>query len=274
MTYEQQYLANLQDILQHGVKEFNERTGIATYRLPATQIVVDLQQEFPILRSKKVAWKVAADEVFWMFQKQSNNINDFNSKIWDQWADETGSIGKTYGYQLSLPMQDKGQTYLNQIDYILTRLAKNPSDRQCVLDMWNPQDLHEMNLPPCVYSSIWSIIDGKLNCMVVQRSADYPVGVPFDTLEYAMLTHMFARHLGVQVGTLTHVIADSHIYENQLEGVKTQLARIESPELDTDVFPQFVFNENAPKSFWDMSISDFDIVDYNPMGYIKFEVAV
>lgn len=276
IPYESQYIINLRNILTQGKKEFNERTGISTYRLPSSVIIVDLQNEFPILKSKKVNWKVAINEVFWMFQKQSNNVNDLGGHIWDSWADEDGSIGKTYGYQLRQSMKVKGEEFKNQVDYVLKRLKENPSDRQCVLDMWNPAELGEMNLPPCVFSSVWSIIDGRLNCMVVQRSADYPVGVPFDTLEYAILTHLFARHLGVEVGRLTHVMADSHIYENQVDGVKEQIERRFYLDKLNKIKNEakLIFKENAPTDFWKIKPEDLEIVDYDPLPPIKFEVAV
>jgi len=271
--YEEQYIYRLKDILDNGIVEKNERTGIMTYRIPSSIFNIDLQRELPILRSKKIAWKTALDEVFWIFQKQSNNVHDLNSKIWDNWADENGSIGKTYGYQVKTFTQDKISIYPNQVAYVLQRLGNNPSDRQCVIDMWNPRELFEMNLPPCVYSSVWSIINGKLNCMVVQRSADYPVGVPFDTLEYAMLTHLFARHLGVGVGKLTHVMADSHIYEDQVPGVLEQIRRYQSSDYPVIPTPKLVFKTDKT-NFWDMTEDDIEIVDYEPMDAIKFNVAV
>ena len=271
MRYEQQYLHNLSSILLTGKWEKNERTGIETFRIPSTSIIVDLSEEFPILQSRYINWKVAARELFWIFQKNSNNIHELGSKIWDKWADADGSIGKTYGYQVGLPTYARNGDFNNQVEYVLKTLAKDPSSRQAVIDMWNPQDLAEMNLPPCVYSSVWSIINGKLNCMVVQRSADYPVGVPFDTTQYALLTHLFARHLGVAPGILTHVMADSHIYANQLPGVKTLMEIWESGVILQT--PVLKFREDAPTNFWKITIDDIIIDNYESTNIIKFEVA-
>ena len=145
-------------------------------------------------------------------QKQSNNIHELGNNIWNSWADESGSIGKAYGYQVSKPITVDGKTYKSQVHYVLERLSNDSSDRRAVIDLWNVDDLGEMNLSPCCYSSIWTITDGKLNCMLVQRSADFLVGVPFNTTQYAILTHLFARHLNVEPGQLTHVMADAHIY--------------------------------------------------------------
>lgn len=278
-SYESQYISNLDAIMRCGVREKNERTGIITRRVPSTQIIVDLEKEFPILVSKKVNWKVAVDEILWIMQKQSNRTSELNSHIWDAWTGEDGTIGKSYGYQVGQKVKRKAwEVYDNQVSYILETLKKDPSNRQCVIDMWNVSELGEMNLVPCVYSSVWNIIDGRLNCMLVQRSADYPVGVPFDTTSYAVLTHLFARHLGVKPGRLTHVMADSHIYENQIDGVQEQLRRyyfdLLADEECMKLIPKFVFKEDAPTNFWQVKLDDMDVIDYDPLPPIKYEVAV
>lgn len=277
-SYESQYINNLDEILRCGKSEKNKRTGIVTKRLPSTQIIIDLEKEFPILVSKKVNWKTAVDEILWIMQKQSNRTAELNSHIWDSWTGKDGTIGKSYGYQVGQRVKRDGLIYDNQVAYILTKLAADPSNRQCVIDMWNVSELGEMNLVPCCYSSIWNIIDGRLNCMLVQRSADYPVGVPFDTTQYAVLVHLFARHLGVKPGKLTHVMADSHIYENQMEGVKKQLRRyyfdLLADEERMKLRPKLIFKEDAPTNFWQIKLEDLDLVDYDPMPPIKYEVAV
>lgn len=277
-SYESQYIGNLNDIYAYGIKEKNKRTGIVTRRLPATQIVVDLEKEFPILISKKVNWKTAVDEILWIMQKQSNRTAELNSHIWDSWTGEDGTIGKSYGYQVGQKVKRDGLIYDNQVAYILTKLATDPSNRQCVINMWNVSELGEMNLVPCVYSSIWNIINGRLNVMVVQRSADYPVGVPFDTTSYAVLTHLFARHLGVIPGKLTHVMADSHIYENQIDGVQEQLKRyyfdLHDDEDRMKLRPKLVFRKDAPTNFWQVKLDDMALDDYDPLPGIKYEVAV
>ncbi len=275
LSYEAQYIYNLSKILNHGTLSLNERTGIRTLRLPSTQIIVDLSKEFPILQSKKVGWKTAIKEILWIMQKQSNVTAELGAKIWDQWTGEDGTIGKSYGYQVG--KYTRG--FPNQVSYVLGTLRGDSSNRQCVIDMWNPEELEVMNLVPCCYSSVWNIIDGKLNCMLVQRSADYPVGVPFDTTQYAALTHMFARHLDVEPGILTHVMADSHIYENQIDGVKKQLKQWEEFNMmlfDSDedfVLPQFTIDKNVT-NFWGMVLKDFNVDNYKPMPAIRFEVAV
>ena len=270
IPYEVQYIGNLRNIFCAGIAEENKRTGIKTKRLPSSQIIIDLEKEFPILLSKKVFWKSAADEILWIMQKQSNRTEELKSHIWDKWTGEDGTIGKSYGYQVGQPTRG----FDNQVQYVLETLKKDPSNRQCVIDMWNVSELHEMNLVPCCYSSVWSIIDGRLNCMLVQRSSDYPVGVPFDTTQYAILTYLFARHLEVRPGLLTHVMADSHIYWNQLPGVEQQFRQYDELKTIQKPKPKLIFKANAPVNFWQVTLNDFDIADYDPMPAIKYEVAV
>jgi len=273
LTYEYQYMHNLYSIMTNGVREKNQRTGVETLRIPSSIITVDLNEEFPILQSRYINWKVAVKELFWIFQKNSNNINDLDSNIWNQWADKDGSIGKTYGYQVGLTTNANHKKYKNQVEYILDTLATDRSSRQAVIDMWNCQELEEMALPPCVYSSVWSIINDRLHCTVIQRSADYPVGVPFDTTQYAMLVHLFARHLKVQPGILTHIMADSHIYCNQISGVNALFSNYDQMTAETLEIPEFKFKDNAPDNFWKMGIDDIFIDNYHIKKIIRFKVA-
>ena len=278
-SYEKQYIDNLQRILYSGSSSLNKRTGICTLRVPYSQIIVDLEKEFPILLSKKVNWKVAVKEILWIMQRQSCITADLGAKIWDSWTGEDGTIGKAYGYQAAKPVYRKdnnGQvtSYKNQVEYVLETLKNDPSNRQCVIDLWNVDDLQYMNLVPCCYSSVWSIIDDHLNCMLVQRSADYPIGVPFDTTQYAALTCMFARHLNVRPGILTHVMADSHIYESQIPGVCTQLKQFAFLCTVQNEIPRFCIREGV-ENFWDMTLDDFSVEPYSPMPAINFgKVAV
>ena len=286
--YETQYVNILENILKDGFEQVNERTGVGTLRIPNAIMTINLENEFPILKSKKVYWKSALKEILWIMQSQSNKISDLDSHIWDKWADENGTIGKAYGYQISKPININVVEYPNQVDYILKTLEKDTSDRRCVIDLWNVDDLGEMNLTPCCYSSIWNIIDNKLNCMLIQRSADFLVGVPFNTTQYAMLMHLFASHLGVTPGILTHCMADTHIYTYDIhpEGASTILKRyrqcllsqLVTKELfkeDTEIYaskPTFVVPEN--KNFFDIKLNELDLVDYKSYDPINFDVAV
>lgn len=219
-TYEEQYFDGLNQILEQGVVCVSGRQSegervTRTKRKWGVSFTVDLQKEFPVLKAKHVAVKSAIREILWIMSKQSNNINDLIPHIWDKWADEDGSVGKSYGYQVARTVKHNHWIYPNQVKYVLDLLTKDPSSRHAVIDLWRCDELSEMNLCPCVYTSHFAIMDGKLNCMITQRSGDYLVGVPFNTTQYAFLTIAFARHLGVEPGILIHNISDAHVYERQ-----------------------------------------------------------
>lgn len=233
-NYEKQYIEILRNIYDNGYADgTNERTGISTKRLPNQIINVDLSKEFPILKSKRVFAKTADREIDWIMRKQSNNIHDLKAKIWDEWADPDGSIGKAYGYQVAKPVKiyldpihktpESYREYPSQVHYVLDYLKEQPNGRWAKISLWNVAELADMNLVPCCFDTTWNLDGGRLNCVLIQRSGDFPYGVPFNTTQYACLLIKFAKHLGVQPGILTHVIADAHIYANQMEGVKEQL---------------------------------------------------
>lgn len=238
-SYERQYMDALKNIYENGYSDgTNERTGVATKRLPCIVIQVDLEKEFPILKSKRVFAKTADREIDWIMRKQSNNIHDLNAKIWDEWADEDGSIGTSYGYQVAKPVdiyldpihktQESYRHYDSQVHFVLDYLKECPNGRWAKIDLWNVQELSGMNLVPCCGMSEYNLDGGRLNCTLVQRSGDMGYGVAFNTPQYAMLIYRFAKHLGVKPGIFTHVITDAHIYANQMEGVKEQLRYYET----------------------------------------------
>ena len=232
--YETQYMKALSDIYYNGFSDgVNERTGKETKRLPGIVFRVDVEKEFPILKSKFVAGKTALHEILWIWQAQSNNIHDLKAPIWDEWADENGSIGKAYGYQMNRPIciytdpvhktPESFRAYKNQAEYIIEYLREFPNGRWGVSTIWNPEQLSGMNLVPCCHTTTWNLDGGRLNCVLDQRSGDMPYGVPFNTTQYAELMILFARDLDVKPGILTHIISDAHIYDNQMDGVQKQL---------------------------------------------------
>ena len=226
--YERQYMDALRNIYENGYTDgVNERTGHETKRLPGVVIRVDVEKEFPILKSKKVYWKSAVEEILWIMQSQSNSIKDLRPHIWDSWADPDGRINSCYGYQVDRPviakLDGKREYFETQVHFVLDYLKNNPNGRWGIITLWNPTELYKMNLCPCCHTSTWNLDGGRLNCVLDQRSGDMPVGVPFNTTQYAALMIMFATHLGVKPGVLTHVIADAHIYDNQMDLVKEQL---------------------------------------------------
>lgn len=217
-SYENQYAGYVDRILYFGYEQYHERTKLKTKRIPHAYFEVNerIWSSTPILQCKELKWKSAIEEILWIMQKGSNNIHDLRPHIWDEWADKDGSIGKAYGYQIS---------EYKQVEKALDRLKKDPSDRRAVINLWNPADLDQMNLVPCVFASVWTIVNGKLYGMITQRSADFALGVPFNTFQYYALLLMFSKHLNVKPGGLLHTMADAHIYENHYEGMKTYLNR-------------------------------------------------
>lgn len=212
--YENQFMNWVFEIMQNGFYQKNERTGVATKRISHLILGVDCSNECPILKSKKTFWKSSVEEAFWIFRDGSNDIHDLRPHIWDDWADKNGIVAKTYGYQIKK---------YDQVNRILNDLAKDSSTRRAVIDLWNNADLPEMAITPCVYTSVWDIVDGKLNVLVTSRSCDLLVGGVFNIFQYTILNKLFARHLGVEPGILTFVAADAHIYENQFEGCDRML---------------------------------------------------
>ena len=232
--YEKQYMKALIDIYNNGFSDgVNERTHYETKRLPGIVMTVDVEKEFPILKSKFVAAKTAQREIEWIWKQQSAKLCDLKAKIWDSWADEEGTIGKAYGYQMAQPVKiftdpihktpESYREYANQAEFVIEYLSEFPNGRWANTTLWNVSELKDMNLVPCCHTSTWNLDGGRLNCVLDQRSGDMPYGVPFNTTQYAELICMIAKELDVKPGILTHVIADAHIYGNQMEGVKEQI---------------------------------------------------
>jgi thymidylate synthase len=287
-NYELQYMNLVRNIMDIGYYD-NNRTGMSTKKLPHQSITVDLQREFPILKTKQVFFKTAVKEILWIMQKQSNNINDLGGHIWDEWADENGSIGKAYGYQVK---------QYHQIDNLIKTLKTNPQDRRMMINLWNWKDLPEMNLAPCCFLSMWDVNDGKLNCMLIQRSGDVGLGVPFNTTQYAVLTHLIAQATGLKVGMLTHIINNAHIYENHFDAMNEQLDRYDKlvhSVYNYDTFKDlhnYITHEDYNKiqdicstnpklkpdsnikDFYKFTIDDIILEDYQHMGKIEMEVSV
>ena len=227
----------------------------------------DLQKEFPILTLRRTAFKSAIDEILWIWQKKSNNVHDLNSHIWDSWADETGSIGKAYGYQLGVKHKYKEGEF-DQVDRVLYDLKNNPSSRRIMTNIYNFHDLSEMHLYPCAYSMTFNVSGDTLNGILNQRSNDVAVANNWNVVQYAVLLHMFAQVSGLKAGELLHVIADAHLYDRHIPVVKKMLTNPEYPA------PKFIMNTDI-KNFYDFTVDDFALENYefNKIEE-KFEVAV
>ena len=220
----------------------------------------NLQEEFPILTMRRTAFKSCIDELLWIWQKKSNNIKDLNSHIWDSWADENGSIGKAYGYQLGVKHKYKEGEF-DQVDRVLFDLKNNPSSRRIMTNIYNFQDLHEMGLYPCAYSMTFNVSGDTLNGILNQRSNDMLTANNWNVVQYAILLIMLAQVSGLKAGELVHVIADAHIYDRHIPLVEEilQNPRHKAPKLVVD---------ESITNFYDFTVDSFKLVDYE---YEKLE---
>lgn len=224
----------------------------------------DLSKEFPILTIRKTNLAAAIDELLWIWQKKSNNVHDLHSHIWDSWADETGSIGKAYGYQLGLKSTyPEGE--FDQVDRILYDLKNNPNSRRILSNMYNHADLHEMHLYPCAYSMTFNVTGGRLNGILNQRSQDMLVANNWNVCQYAILLHAFASVSGLEIGELVHVIADAHIYDRHIPIVNEIM---NNPQYDA---PRLWINKR--ESFYDYNVDDFRLEDYR-YNHLKAKIPV
>ena len=260
--YDDKYLSIANDILENGYFD-NNRTGVSTYKLPHQIMQFNLEKEFPILTTKFVAFKTAVKELLWIFKDQSNSVKDLqaqNVKIWDEWEMEDGTIGTSYGWVVKK---------FNQIDKLIDALKNNPQDRRMMLNLLQIPYLDGGALYPCCFLTMWDVTDGKLNCMLVQRSGDWPLGVPFNTSQYAVLVHLLAQVTGLKPGLFTHVINNAHIYENQIDGMKIQLTR----KNDAYNAPKLWINPEI-ESFYDFTPDDIKLEGYEHHEAIKMQVSV
>lgn len=259
---DEQYLNLIQEILDKGYYDQN-RTGMPTYKLPHKIMQFDLEEEFPILTTKFVAFKTAVKELLWIFRDKSNSViklQEQNVHIWDEWVKDDGTIGTSYGWIVNK---------YDLVNKLIEKLKTNPQDRRMVMSLWQNEYLEGGSLYPCAFMTLWDVTDGRLNCMLVQRSADMPLGVPFNMSQYAVLTHLIAQVTGLKPGLFTHVINNAHIYENQIEGMKIQLER-RSEAMDP---PSLWINPDI-KKFEDFTINDIQLQDYRHLGKIEMEVSV
>ncbi len=221
----------------------------------------NLQEEFPIMTLRPTYLKSAIDELLWIWQKKSNRVSELKSHIWDSWADENGTIGKAYGYQLGVKHKyPEGE--FDQVDRVLFDLKNNPSSRRIMTNIYVHQDLHEMSLYPCAYSMTFNVTGKKLNAILNQRSQDILTANNWNVCQYAILVHMFAQVSGLEVGEFIHVIADAHIYDRHIPVIKEMIKR---PQFDA---PKLKINPEI-KNFYDFTVDDFELVGYEKNEQIK-----
>ena len=263
------FIAMCKDIIENGYDTKGEKVrpkwedGTSAYTIKQFGVVnrYDLSKEFPAITLRKTYVKSAIDELLWIWQKKSNNIHDLKSHIWDSWADEDGSIGKAYGYQMGVKHQYK-EGMMDQVDRLIYDLKHNPYSRRMITNMYVHQDLHEMNLYPCAYSMTFNVTGDRLNAILNQRSQDVLAANNWNVVQYAVLVHMIAQVTGFKPGELVHVIADAHIYDRHIPIVKELIER------ETYPAPKFKMNPDV-KDFYEFTVDDFTIEDYKTGPQVK-----
>lgn len=260
-----QYLDLLADIMENG-QDADNRTGIYARKVFGRQMRFDLSKGFPLVTTKKTYLRAIIHELIWLLSGNTNikYLHDNNVTIWDEWADENGDLGPVYGHQ----WRNFNSQGIDQIKDVIERIKKNPQDRRLIVSAWNPAQIEEMALPPCHCFFQFDVTpDGKLNCMLYQRSCDMFLGVPFNIASYSLLTMMIAQVCGLKPGEFVHTLGNAHIYSNHFEQVKLQLSRQPYP------LPQMKINPEV-KNIDDFKFEDFELVNYQCHPTIKGDVAV
>ena len=276
MSYADHLFINMcQEILEHGTDTKGEKVrpvwedGSSAYTIKKFGVVnrYDLAKEFPALTLRRTAIKSCTEELLWIWQKKSNNVNELKTRIWDSWADENGSIGKAYGYQMGIKHQYK-EGMFDQVDRVLYDLKNNPYSRRIMTSIYTFGDLHEMSLYPCAYSMTFNVTKEAgadkltLNGILNQRSNDVLAANNWNVCQYAILLHMFAQVSDMKVGEFIHVIADAHIYDRHVPMIKELIEREPLPA------PKFWLNPEI-KDFYDFTPDDVKLIDYETHEQIK-----
>lgn len=262
-----QYETLLRHVLENGVRK-SDRTGTGTLSTFGNQMRFDLRDGFPLITTKKLHFKSIAYELLWFLRGDTNIkfLHDNGISIWDEWMQAGGELGPVYGYQWrSWPAPD-GQ-HIDQLSQVIESIKKSPDSRRLLVSAWNVADLGKMALPPCHVLFQFYVAEGRLSCMMYQRSADMFLGVPFNIASYALLTMMVAQVTGYEPGEFIHALADTHIYINHLDQVKEQLSRTTRP------YPTLKLNPDV-KSIYDFRYEDFILDGYDPHPSIKAPIAV
>jgi len=262
-----QYHDLLRLVLDHG-KFKSDRTGTGTYSVFGAQARFPLQNNFPLLTTKKLHVKSIIYELLWFLRGDTNikYLNEHGVSIWDEWADENGNLGRIYGAQWSDWRTPDGRS-LNQVDQVIEQIKKNPDSRRHIVSAWNAGEIDQMNLAPCHALFQFYVVDGELSCQLYQRSADLFLGVPFNIASYALLTMMVAQVCDLKPGEFIHTFGDLHLYSNHLEQAKLQLSREPRP------LPTMKINP-VVKNIHDFKFEDFQLEGYDPHPGIKAPIAV
>ena len=249
------FIQNCRDIIENGISDEGQNVrphwedGTPAHTVKKFCIVnrYDLQKEFPLMTLRRVYYRSAIEEILWIYQKKSNRVSELSTHVWDAWADENGTIGKAYGYQLGIKHKyPEGE--FDQVDRVLYDLKHNPASRRIMTNLYNHADLHAMGLAPCAYSVTFNVSGNKLNAILNQRSQDMLTANNWNVCQYAALLTMFAKASGLQAGELVHVIADAHIYDRHIPLVKKmiELEPYKAPEMQVeDITDFYAFTKNS-----------------------------
>ena len=276
MSYaDELYKKTCRDILENGFSDENLEVrphwadGTPAHTIKKFGVVnrYDLSQEFPIMTLRKTGFRNAIDELLWIWQKKSNNIHDLKSHVWDEWADEDGSIGKAYGYQLGVKHQYK-EGMMDQVDRVIYDLKHTPFSRRILTNIYVHQDLHEMNLYPCAYSMTFNVTGSRLNAILNQRSQDILAANNWNVVQYAVLVHMMAQVSGLEAGELVHVTAAANIYDRHVPIIEKLLEKDERPA------PKFSIDTSVT-DFYQFTRDSFSLEGYDPQPFEdKIPVAI
>ncbi|MBW3113513.1 thymidylate synthase [Bacillus sp. MCCB 382] len=265
-----QYLELVRHILANGVEK-GDRTGTGTLSTFGYQMRFDLAKGFPLLTTKRIHWPSVAHELLWFLSGDTNTkyLTDNGVRIWNEWADKDGDLGRIYSAQWRdwRYEDDHAVHSIDQIANVIDHIRNNPDSRRLLVNAWNVGELDEMALPPCHFAFQFYVANGKLSCQLYQRSGDVFLGVPFNIASYSLLTHMIAHVTGLEVGEFVHTIGDAHIYTNHIEQVNTQLQREPRPLPTLNIKRQVTDID-------DFTFDDFEIIGYDPHPAIKGKVAI
>lgn len=262
-----QYLEVMWDILKRGERK-GDRTGVGTLSIFAPQMRFWLPDSFPLVTTKKVYIRSVIVELLWFLRGETNVkfLHENGVHIWDEWAEESGELGPIYGYQWRSWHGPDGTSY-DQIDWLIKEIRRNPTSRRLIVSAWNVADIEKMALPPCHTLFQFYVSDGRLSCVLHQRSADWFLGVPFNIASYSLLTLMIAQVCDLEPGEFVHNFGDAHLYLNHLEQARLQLSR--TPRS----LPRMILNPEI-KDIFDFRYEDFRLVNYDPWPAISAPIAV
>ena len=262
-----QYLELLSHVLEHGEQK-GDRTGTGTRSVFGWQMRFDLSEGFPLVTTKKLHLRSIVHELLWFLKGDTNiaYLREQGVSIWDEWADAEGNLGPIYGHQWR-HWQDAGGESVDQMQWLIDEIRRNPNSRRLVVSAWNVADLPKMALQPCHALFQFHVANGRLSCQLYQRSADVFLGVPFNIASYALLTHMVAQACDLRVGDFVHTLGDAHLYSNHLEQAREQLSR------EPRALPKLVLNPDA-RDLFAFRYDDINFEGYEPHPAIRAPVAV